>query len=43
MYFEFEDMDELEECYLNDWNEDIPVWRDIDPHEYRPFDDADIR
>ena len=33
--FDFDDLDELED---NSWNEDIPVWRDINPDEYVPFD-----
>ena len=33
--FDFDDLDELED---NSWNEDIPVWRDINPDEYCPFD-----
>ena len=36
MEFEF-DFDELEK-EDNSWNEDIPVWRDINPAEYVPFD-----
>ena len=39
MEFEFDDIEaELED---NSWNEDIPVWRDINPDEYVQFDNED--
>ena len=42
MYFDFEDYDDLEDIVDDSWNEDIPVWRDLNPDEYCPFDFDDV-
>ena len=37
MEFEF-DFDDPADYEDDTWNEDIPVWRDLNPDEYVPFD-----
>lgn len=31
-----------EDIVEDSWNEDIPVWRDLNPDEYCPFDYDDV-
>ena len=41
MEFEFDDLEDYEN-EDNSWNENIPIWRDLNPDEYCPFDYDDF-